>query len=95
MSVQTSEPAMAFQGSEKQSFYPAWDNADQSPVLPPRRRGPVDRFVSAVRDWLHRMGVRQELYSMADRELADMGINRYDIGRIFDPEFAREHSGRR
>jgi uncharacterized protein YjiS (DUF1127 family) len=38
--------------------------------------------------------VRRELDSMTDRELADIGINRYDVGRIFDPEFACEYRGR-
>jgi uncharacterized protein YjiS (DUF1127 family) len=97
MSVQTSEQAMAFQLPEMQSYHSTWDDADYEPVFPRRRRGWADRLASAgrtLRAWSRRMAVRQELRSMTDRELADMGINRYDVERIFDPEFSREHSGR-
>ena len=41
-----------------------------------------------------RQAVINELSSLSDRELADIGLNRYDISRVFDPEFAREHSAR-
>ncbi len=97
MSVQTSKQAMAFQLPEMQSYHSTWDDADYEPVLPPRRRGWADRLASlrrALRTLSHRLSVRQELYSMTDRELADIGLNRYDVGRVFDPEFAREYSSR-
>ncbi len=97
MSVQTSKQAMAFKLPEMLSYHSTWDDADYEPVQPPRRRGWADRLASIRRTLgalSHRMAVRQELRSMTDRELADIGLNRYDVGRVFDPEFAREYSSR-
>ena len=97
MSVQTSKQAMAFQLPEMLSYHSTWDDADYEPILPPRRPGWTGRLASiwrALTAASRRMAVRRELDSMTDRELADMGINRYDVGRIFDPEFVREYSGR-
>jgi uncharacterized protein YjiS (DUF1127 family) len=97
MSAQTSKQAVAFQLPEMLSYHSTWDDADYEPVLPPRRPGWTRRLASAWRALMagrRRLAVRQELDSMTDRELADIGINRYDVGRIFDPEFVREHSGR-
>jgi uncharacterized protein YjiS (DUF1127 family) len=89
---------MAFRLPEMLSYHSTWDDADYEPVLPPRRRGWAGRRLVSVRralsDALHRRAVRRELDSMTDRELADIGINRYDVGRIFDPEFACEYRGR-
>ncbi len=99
MSVQTSKQAVAFKLPEMLSYHSTWDDADYEPVLPPRRRGWTERLASSIRhaltDVSRRRAVRRELSSMTDRELADIGINRYDVGRIFDPEFAREYSERR
>ena len=98
MSAQTSKQAMAFQLPEMLSYHSTWDDADYEPVLPPRRPGWTRRLAASVWRALtaapRRVAVLRELDSMTDRELADIGINRYDVGRIFDPEFVREHSGR-
>ena len=97
MSAQTSKQAVAFQLPEMLSYHSTWDDADYEPVLPPRRPGWTRRLAAAWRALIaarRRLAVRQELDSMTDRELADIGINRYDVGRIFDPEFVREHRGR-
>jgi uncharacterized protein YjiS (DUF1127 family) len=99
MSVQTSKQAAAFRLPEMLSYHSTWDDADYEPVLPPRRRGWAGRLVSSVRRAMtevpRRRAMQQELSSMTDRELADIGMNRYDVGRIFDPEFAREYRERR
>jgi uncharacterized protein YjiS (DUF1127 family) len=98
MSVQTSKQAVAFQLPEMLSYHSTWDDADYEPVLPPRRRRRWTERLASVRRALaavpRRMAVLRELDSMTDRELADIGINRYDVGRIFDPEFVREYNGR-
>lgn len=39
-----------------------------------------------------RRRVFRELEAMSDRELADVGISRYDIPRVFDPKFAEERA---
>ncbi len=96
MSVQTSKRALAYKHPEMLSYHSTWDDADYEPVLP-RRRTLADRLAAlgrAAAALSRRMAVRRELLSMTDRELADIGINRYDVERVFDPEFAREHVGR-
>ncbi|HJS84381.1 MAG TPA: DUF1127 domain-containing protein [Acetobacteraceae bacterium] len=97
MSVQTSKQAVAFKLPEMLSYHSTWDDADYEPVFPRRRPGWAERLASfrrALSEALRHRAVQHELSSMSDRELADIGINRYDIGRIFDPEFAREYEAR-
>ena len=95
MSVHPSKQAVAFKLPEMLSYHSTWDDADYEPVLPHRRNW-ADRlgFLGRACNLTRRMSVRNELYSMSDRELADIGISRYDIGRVFDPEFAREYAAR-
>ncbi|MEO9189520.1 MAG: DUF1127 domain-containing protein [Acetobacteraceae bacterium] len=95
MSVHPSKQAVAFALPEMLSYHSTWDDADYEPVLP-HRRGWADRLAvfARVRNFTRRMSAKQELYSMSDRELADIGLNRYDVERVFDPAFAREHASR-
>ncbi|HST75119.1 MAG TPA: DUF1127 domain-containing protein [Acetobacteraceae bacterium] len=51
----------------------------------------IGQAVSAIRG---RQRVFNELHSLTDRELADIGITRGDIHRVFDPAFAAEHRAR-
>ena len=41
-----------------------------------------------IRNWLDRQSVQSELSSLTDRELADIGLSRAEVGRVFDPAFA-------
>lgn len=61
----------------------------------PRRR-PVARHIRAAVTWLAGM-VRQralieELGRLSDHELADIGLTRSDLPRIFDPAFTASRS---
>jgi uncharacterized protein YjiS (DUF1127 family) len=47
--------------------------------------------VSAFADWRRRQAVMQEMAMLSDRELADIGLSRVDLPRVFDPTFAAEH----
>jgi len=38
---------------------------------------------------IHRRAVTNELAALTDRELTDIGLNRADVGRVFDPRFER------
>lgn len=38
-----------------------------------------------------RRQVLGELAGFSDRELADIGLTRYDVGQIFDPRFVATH----
>jgi len=59
------------------------------------KRGLFARVAAALR-WVaetpRRSAVIDELSTLSDHELADIGLNRSDLGRVFDPEFieARE-----
>jgi uncharacterized protein YjiS (DUF1127 family) len=42
--------------------------------------------------WRRRQAVLQEMAMMTDRELADIGLSRSDLGRVFDPAFATDRA---
>lgn len=50
------------------------------------------RCVSRLADWQRRREVIAEMVMMSDRELADIGLSRNDIARVFDPSFAADHT---
>ena len=39
-----------------------------------------------------RRAVLDELSMLSDHELADIGLSRVDLGRVFDPSFAAERA---
>ena len=45
-------------------------------------------LVSALLAMPRRRAVLDELASLSDRELADIGLNRAELSRVFDPRFA-------
>jgi uncharacterized protein YjiS (DUF1127 family) len=47
---------------------------------------------AAFTAWRRRPAVLQEMAMMTDRELADIGLSRSDLGRIFDPTFATDRA---
>ena len=50
--------------------------------------------IAGVAAFLNRGAVTAELHRMSDRELADIGLGRSDLGRVFSADFAREHARR-
>jgi uncharacterized protein YjiS (DUF1127 family) len=42
----------------------------------------TNRFIDSYRNWRRYRETYNELTRLTDRELADLGINRADIGRI-------------
>jgi len=52
--------------------------------------GPRARLLRAFAAYAKRRRERRELEAMSDAELRDIGITRYDIGRVFDPGFVRD-----
>ena len=50
--------------------------------------------IAGVAAFLGRGAVTAELCRMSDRELADIGLGRSDLGRVFSADFAREHARR-
>jgi uncharacterized protein YjiS (DUF1127 family) len=43
-------------------------------------------------DLPRRRAVLAELNELSDHELADIGLNRSELGRVFDPEFAAQRA---
>lgn len=43
----------------------------------------------AVTSWPGKRRTYDELLSLSDRDLADIGLSRADISRVFDPDFAQ------
>ena len=59
------------------------------------------KLINHAGTWLERIralgtyrATLNELTLLSDRELADIGLNRSDIPRVLDPDFAAEHSER-
>ena len=44
--------------------------------------------------WFRRGSEMSELSRLDDRELADIGLSRNNLNRVFDQNFAREHARR-
>jgi uncharacterized protein YjiS (DUF1127 family) len=47
----------------------------------------VGRLVTALLTWPERQNTYESLRQMSDRELADIGLTRGDIARVFEPGF--------
>ncbi len=47
----------------------------------------MSRAVAMVRDWPERRSTYENLRALSDRELADIGLTRGDIARVFEPGF--------
>ena len=98
MTISINRHEFAFKLPEMLSYHSTWDDADYEPVLPRCRHSSLARLAAApirwVRGYAERRRVMTELAQMSDHELADLGLSRYDIPRVFDPEFAAERAGR-
>ena len=57
--------------------------ADRRPSFLDRVRA----FAAEIAAIPHRRAVIDELGSLSDRELADIGLSRGELGRVFDPRF--------
>ena len=53
------------------------------------RPGLLSRLGAVFGAWLQRRAVLAELRGLSDRDLTDIGLNRADLPRVFDPAFAR------
>jgi len=65
----------------------------RAPLLMPERPSLLAQFRAAIDSLLARIqrhSVISELNTLSDRELADIGLNRNDLGRVFDPRFIHD-----
>ena len=63
----------------------------------PEARGPLAWLragVAHLASLPRRRAVLDELAMLTDRELADIGLNRGELGRVFDPRFAQARQRR-
>ena len=69
----------------------ALSSAGATPYAAPRRG--VLAWLADLGQWLSEMPRRRavltELSGLSDHELADIGLSRADLPRVFDPEFAQ------
>lgn len=54
----------------------------------------LGKFLHWLAEMPQRRAVIDELTSLSDHELADIGLTRCDLPRVFDDEFAAERNGR-
>jgi uncharacterized protein YjiS (DUF1127 family) len=73
---------------------PAYEDPQRAGVKPSGQEagGWLHRLVMAVSAWRQRQAVLREMQTMTDRELADIGLSRADLSRVFDPAFAADYS---
>ena len=74
------------------------DAPEDLPAPQPERPGMLAR-VGAVLRWVvelpKRRAVLDELGMLSDHELADIGLSRADLPRVFDPHFAADRDAQR
>lgn len=52
----------------------------------------LGRLVTAFAEWRRRQATYREMEMLSPRELADIGLSRADLQRVFDPAFAADHA---
>jgi uncharacterized protein YjiS (DUF1127 family) len=48
--------------------------------------------VASFAEWRRRHAVMHEMEMLTERELADIGLTRADLPRVFEPAFAADHA---
>ena len=86
MSAPMTKNQMSLLMSDSVSFRPA-------ETVRPSLLSRIARFFAALSDLPRRRAVIDELSTLTDRELADIGLNRSELGRVFDPRFVQARRG--
>jgi uncharacterized protein YjiS (DUF1127 family) len=103
MSAPLAKTDFVFKLTTSQSYI---DDAYDPTPLPAAQRAPrgllrqigdgVAFLARSVKSWAARQATLSEMSLMSDRELADIGLTRGDLPRVFDADFAADHvRGRR
>ena len=96
MNAYSGRDEIAIQRSDSLTHY-FKDDADCMPQPEPEKPHFFARLGALVQ-WLaaipQRRAVMDELASLSDHELADIGLTRAELPRVFDDEFASERNSR-
>jgi len=65
------------------------EDPELRPVVAPARYG-VRAWLTAFRAWREKRAALAEMEMMSDHELADIGLNRGDLPRVFNDNFNQE-----
>jgi uncharacterized protein YjiS (DUF1127 family) len=87
MTAQITKDQLAFSLGNLSYIDSSYD--EQLPASPATRRRSI---FGRLHEWRQRRQVAAELALMTDRELADIGLSRADLPRVFDPAFAADHA---
>jgi uncharacterized protein YjiS (DUF1127 family) len=99
MSAPIAKSEFVFKLASSQSYI--GPDYDPTPLPAPRASGrpaggriaaALALLVTAVRNWFEKHATLAEMQRMSDRELADIGLTRGDLPRIFDAAFAADHA---
>jgi uncharacterized protein YjiS (DUF1127 family) len=90
MSALTSKSQFAFELPNLTYVDASLEEAQlRAPVAPAKPRG-FSALIAAFRAWHERQSAINELELMTDRELADIGLSRGDVHRVFDDAYNRD-----
>ncbi len=62
--------------------------ADAQPSVLQKAFRTISNAIASLRTVSQRRAVLNELATLSDRELSDIGLSRSEVGRVFDPKFA-------
>jgi uncharacterized protein YjiS (DUF1127 family) len=99
MSAPLAKTDFVFRLSATQSYIGPDYDPPAAPIVRPAPRG-LGRAIadgmaflaSKFGAWANRQTTMAEMGSMSDRELADIGLNRGDLPRVFDADFVADHA---
>jgi uncharacterized protein YjiS (DUF1127 family) len=85
MSVPTAKSQFAFELPNLSYVDASLEEANLRLAAPPSKPRGLGAWIAAFRTWRENRTARAELQMLSDRELADIGLNRSDVDRVFDP----------
>ena len=89
MTAPVTKDQLAFSLGQVSYIGPAYEDVQRPSVQ--QAAGFFRHIFSAIAAWRQRQEVLREMQMMTDHELADIGLSRGDLSRVFDPTFAADH----
>jgi uncharacterized protein YjiS (DUF1127 family) len=90
MSVPTAKSQFAFELPNLSYVDASLEEANLRLTAPPSKPHGLRAWIAAFRAWRENRIARAELELLSDRELADIGLNRSDVHRVFDTAHNRD-----